>query len=280
MVTQENIVMSGIDYNKLFGENKELWEKRTDEHLGSEFYGVEEFIKGKTSLNRFELELVGDVKNKSLLHLQCHFGQDTLSFARLGASVTGVDFTSSAIDAARKLNNKIGTNATFHCCNVYDTRQHVKDRYDIVFTSYGTIGWLPDLKPWAEVISASLNSGGQFIIVDFHPVMWMLDEDYSNMKYSYFNDEVIITESTGTYTGNRNLHAPMKENGWNHPLSDIIGSLLNAGLQLETFKEYNGSPYNCFPGMKLDNDGLWRFEKWERKLPLAYGLKFRKTDLC
>jgi len=268
--------MATEDYNQLFTENKELWEKRTDEHLGSEFYGVEEFIKGKTSLNRFELELVGDVKNKSLLHLQCHFGQDTLSFARLGASVTGVDFTSSAIDAARKLNDKIGTNASFHCCNVYDTRQHVKDRFDLVFTSYGTIGWLPDLKPWAEVISASLNSGGHFVIVDFHPVMWMLDEDYSNMKYSYFNDEVITTESTGTYTGNRNLHSPMKENGWNHPLSDIIGSLLSMGLRLEIVREYDGSPYNCFPGMKQHQDGLWRFEKWGKALPLVYGLRFIK----
>lgn len=268
--------MKTNEYEKYFGENRDLWEQRTDEHLSSDFYGVEEFIKGKSSLNRFELELIGDVKNKTLLHLQCHFGQDTLSFARLGASVTGVDFTSSAVEAARQLSAKIGVKAAFHCCNVYDTRQHVKDEFDFVFTSYGTIGWLPDLKPWAEVVESSLKKGGHFVIVDFHPVMWMLDEDYSNMKYSYFNDEVIITESTGTYTGNSNLHAPMKENGWNHPLSDIVGSLLNAGLKLEIFKEYNGSPYNCFPGMKQDQDGLWRFEKWGRALPLVYGLRFTK----
>lgn len=270
--------MLNSEFETYFNENRNLWEKRTDEHLNSEFYAVQDFLNGKSSLNSFELDLAGDVKGKTLLHLQCHFGQDTLSFARLGAKVTGIDFTQSAIDAARVLSKKTGMEAEFHCCNVYDTRNHVSSTFDLVFTSYGTIGWLPDLKPWAKVISDSLCPGGNFVIVDFHPVMWMLDEDYSNIKYSYFNDEVITTESTGTYTGNRNLHSPMKENGWNHPLSDIIGSLTAAGLTLEVFNEYNGSPYNCFPGMKLDKDGLWRFEKWKNKLPLLYGIRFVKHE--
>lgn len=244
--------------------NKELWDKRTQAHLQSEFYDMKKFMDGASSLNRFELDLLGDVNNKSLLHLQCHFGQDTLSLARLGAKVTGIDFTPSAVDAASDLARQLGIDARFVCCNVYDTRLHISEKFDFVFTSYGTVGWLPDLKPWAKVVSESLVAGGKFVMVDFHPYVWMLDDDFRNLKYSYFNAEIIETDTTGSYAAGRGLHEPMKEYGWNHPLSDIVTSLLNEGLNLEIFQEYDGSPYNCFPGMEKHTDGLYRFTQWEK----------------
>ncbi len=268
--------MTRAEIDQLLAANKAVWNKRTDAHIASEFYDVQKFREGKSSLNPIELNLLGNVKGKSVLHLQCHFGQDTLSLARMGAHATGVDFTDTAITAAKNLNTDLGLNAKFECCNVYDTRQHISEHFDIVFTSYGTIGWLPDLKPWARVISESLKSGGKFVIVDFHPFVWMLDANYESLEYSYFNHEIIVTDTTGSYASQINLHAPMKEYGWNHPFTDLLSALVREGLVLEIFHEYDGSPYNCFPGMEAGTDGLFRFTKWGKKIPLIYGIRFRK----
>lgn len=268
--------MTRAEIDHLLAANRAVWNKRTDAHIASEFYDVQKFREGKSSLNPFELELLGNVKGKSVLHLQCHFGQDTLSLARMGARAIGIDFTDTAIAAAKNLNTELGLDAQFICCNVYDTRQHVKETFDVVFTSYGTIGWLPDLKPWAKVVSESLKPNGKFVIVDFHPFVWMLDDNYETMKYSYFNHEIIVTDTTGSYASQINLHPPMKEYGWNHPFTDLLSSLVREGLVLEIFNEYDGSPYNCFPGMEQHPDGLYRFSKWDKKIPLIYGIRFRK----
>lgn len=262
----------------LIEANKELWNKRTAAHVASDFYDNNSFLSGKSTLNQFELDLLGDVKGKSVLHLQCHFGQDTISLQRLGGKCTGVDFSNTAIDAARKINAELKLDAKFVCSNVYDTRNVVHDTFDIVFTSYGTIGWLPELKTWAKVIAESLSPGGIFVICDFHPYVWMMDEEYRNIKYSYFNTEIIETDTTGSYAAGKELHAPMKEYGWNHSFADLLGALLEQGLQLEIFNEYDGSPYNCFPEMQQDEDGLFRFTHWGKTIPLVYGIRFRKPQ--
>lgn len=256
--------------------NKAIWEKRTSPHIHSGFYNQKEFVEGKSSLNKFELELLGDVKRKSLLHLQCHFGQDTLSLAKRGAIATGLDFSETAIEAARKLNDELGLSANFVCSNVYDTREVIRDQFDIVFTSYGVIGWLPDLKPWAKVIRESLQPGGIFVMCEFHPYVWMMDENFETIKYNYFNAETIESEVTGTYATPEKLHEPLTEYGWNHPFTEVFNALLNEGLTLEVFDEYDGSPYNCFSGMTQREDGLFQFEKWGNKIPLVYGIRFRK----
>lgn len=260
----------------LIEANKDLWNKRTSAHVASDFYDNESFLAGKSSLNKFELDLLCDVKGKTLLHLQCHFGQDTISLQRMGAECTGVDFSTTAIDAACNINTQLKLDAKFVCSNVYQTRDVVKEKFDIVFTSYGTIGWLPELKTWAKVIAESLNSNGIFVICDFHPYVWMMDEEYRNIKYSYFNTELIETDTTGSYAAGQELHPPMKEYGWNHPFADLLGALLEQDLRLEVFNEYDGSPYNCFPEMELAEDGLYRFKQWGKKIPLVYGIRFRK----
>lgn len=270
-------IMKQLSVQELIAANRALWNQRTDAHMASQFYANQDFINGKSSLNTIELSLLGEINNKSLLHLQCHFGQDTLSLQRLGAQCTGVDFSNTAIAAAQTLNAQLGLNARFVCSNVYETRENVSDSFDIVFTSYGTIGWLPELESWAKVIAESLKPGGIFVICDFHPYVWMMDEDYKNIKYSYFNTEIIETDTTGSYAAGNNLHAPMKEYGWNHPLADLLGSLLRAGLQLEVFNEYDGSPYNCFPDMEQHADGMYRFKHWGKNIPLVYGIRFRKV---
>lgn len=259
-------------YQAYFDANKDGWNKRTAVHQASAFYNLEAFKKGQSALNKIERDEVGDVRGKSLLHLQCHFGMDTLSWAREGAAVTGVDLSDAAIELAQQINEELGLNAVFVCCNVYDTAAYVKEQFDIVFTSYGTIGWLPDLKPWAKMIAAKLKPGGFFYIADFHPTLWMLDDAMEKLHYSYFNDEVIITEQQGTYT---DRDAPIKhtEYGWNHPFAEIFEALITEGLQIEFLHEFAFSPYNCFANTEQGEDGMWRLKGMGNKFPMMYSIK-------
>ena len=133
--------------------NKQTWNNKTDIHIASAFYDVEGFLKGKSTLNDIELPLLGDVSGKKILHLQCHFGQDTMTFSRMGAKATGVDLSDKAIERAREINEKLNLDTTFVCCDIYDAPNHLDEKFDIVFTSYGTIGWFPDLGKWAKIVS-------------------------------------------------------------------------------------------------------------------------------
>ena len=163
-----------INYIKI---NRDSWNNKTEYHVKSAFYDVERFLDGESSIQDIELNLMGDVRGKSLLHLQCHFGQDTISLERLGAKVTGVDLSDKSIEIARQLAESTESAASFICCNIYDLPSYLNESFDIVFTSYGTIGWLPDLNKWAEIIARFLKPGGQFIFVEFHPVVWMFDDN-------------------------------------------------------------------------------------------------------
>ena len=260
------------DYKKYFNTNKNFWNERVPAHINSEFYDVASFKAGKTSLNEIELKGLDSVKGKTLLHLQCHFGMDTLSWAQQGAIVTGIDFSEEAINAAKDLAAETRIDAKFICSNVYDLPQHLNGKFDIVFTSYGTIRWLPDLDKWATVIHHYLNPGGIFFIADFHPVLWMMDDNFTHLKYSYFNDEVIETISQGSYA-DRNAEISSKEYGWNHSFEDIFESLLRHKLRIEEFKEYSYSPYNCFNNAVRGKDGMFRIKGLENKLPMIYSIK-------
>ena len=149
-------------HQQYFEANKASWNKRTTVHKDSTFYDLQNFKAGKTSLNKIELEELGDVKGKTLLHLQCHFGMDTMSWAREGAIATGVDLSDEAINLAKQINNEVGLNTTFICSNVYELKENLDEKFDIVFTSYGTIGWLPDLDKWAAIVAYYLKPGGTF----------------------------------------------------------------------------------------------------------------------
>jgi SAM-dependent methyltransferase len=178
---------------KAFNTNRETWNKKVAIHAASDFYDLDSFKKGASSLNCFELEALGDVRGRSMLHLQCHFGQDTLSWQRKGAMCTGIDISEAAIQLAQDLNSELDLDANFVCCNVLDTSKYVSEKFDIVFTSYGTIGWLPDLKPWAQMVYERLKPGGIFYIVEFHPIAWMYDYTDSppELLYGYHHTEAI-----------------------------------------------------------------------------------------
>jgi SAM-dependent methyltransferase len=260
------------DYNQYFEANKELWNQRTAIHIDSSFYDVAGFKAGKNVLTPIELNELGDVNGKKMLHLQCHFGMDSLNWARLGADVTGVDLSDEAIKEANKLNDELGMNTKFICCNVYDLKEQLDEKFDIVFTSYGVVGWLPDLDKWAEIISNFLKTGGIFYMAEFHPVVWMFDDEFTHVKYFYDNREVIITDSEGTYT-DRNADIKVKEYGWNHSLSEVLNALIKQGLKIEMFNEHMYSPYPCFNKMVQGEDGNWRIKDMEGKIPMVYSIK-------
>lgn len=265
------------DHDRYFEANRHGWNLRTAVHKKSAFYNVDAWKAGAESLTPIELGEVGDVDGKRLLHLQCHFGQDTLSWARKGARVTGVDLSDAAIDVARALAKETNLNerADFVCCNVYDLTQHLSEHehaFDIVFTSYGTIGWLPDLRPWARVIAHYLKAGGFFYIAEFHPVMWMMDDDMSRFAYPYHNAGVIETEQRGTYT-DRDAPIEYVEYGWNHTLGDVVNALVAVGLRIDFLNEYAYSPYPSFRNSVRGADGNYRIQGLEGIVPMVYSLR-------
>jgi len=263
------------EHTNYFKVNKATWNKKVAIHAQSEMYDLDAFMDGKTSLMAYELEALGNVEGKDLLHLQCHFGQDTLSWSRLGAKCVGVDLSDEGIKLAKRLNNELGLLAEFVCCNVLDISNHIANTFDIVYTSYGVIGWLPDLKPWAKMISERLKSGGIFYIIEFHPILWMFDyvQGDAQMRYHYSQDEVIYDEYEGTYA-DKSSKMVSKEYGWNHGLSEVVNALIDAGLQIEYLNEYDESPYDVFPNLIKQESGMYKLK--DQLFPMLFEIKATK----
>ena len=228
-----------------FRTNQGLWNGLARIHIGSKFYDVEGFRAGKASLKHVELEELGDVAGKTLLHLQCHFGQDTLSWARLGAKATGVDFSEKAISLAQSLNEELGLDARFIQSNVFDLPKVLDEQFDIVFTSYGAINWLNDINAWAELVARHLKPGGTFYMVEFHPFLDTLDDDGRLGGGSYFHKpEPTMWESEGSYA-DRDAGFSHKAYEWTHNIGDVVTSLISAGLRLEFLHEFPYSTYDA-----------------------------------
>lgn len=261
-----------MKYSKYIKINKDLWNGKTGIHFNSKFYDVKNFIKGKSSLNYPELELLGKVKNKSILHLQCHFGMDSISLARMGAKVTAVDFSDKALKIANSLNKEIGTDVNFICSEIYNIGKILKNKFDIIFTSYGTIGWLPDLNKWGRIISGLLKKNGFFCMVEFHPFIFLFDDNFNKIKYSYFNTGVIVEEIKGTYA-DRNADFKHKSCEWSHPLSEVFNALTNNHLKIESFIEYPFSVYNCFNKTVRSKNGNWQIKKFKDRIPMMYSIR-------
>ncbi len=258
-----------------FEINKALWNEKTQIHADSNFYGMDAFKSGQTTLKSIEIDLLGDISNKTLLHLQCHFGQDTLSLARMGAKATGLDISDEAVNLARDLNNELGLDAEFVCCDLYSAKEHINKQFDIVFSSYGTIGWLPDINRWAEIVNHFLKPGGKFVFVELHPFIWMHDDSFKKIAYSYFNQDPIIEVNPGTYA-QQDADIEMTEIGWNHGLAEVISALLKQGLRLNHFEEFNYSPHNCFKDMAEIKPGQFVIKHFEDKAPMTYSVVFTK----
>jgi len=263
--------------------NRHLWNDKVDYHVASPMYNVAGFLSGVDSLNKIESDLLGDVQGKRILHLQCHFGLDSLSLARRGAKhVTGVDFSDRAIEKARELAESTNLTAStrFICCNIYDLQEHLScdqdELFDIVFTSYGVITWLPDINRWSSLISRYLKSNGVFIIVEFHPILWIFDETFSRIEYSYFNEKVLVSESNGSYA-DRNAPISNQCVEWNHSLSEIVQSIINHGLRIDSLQEFDYSPYDTFLKTVKTENGFYQIKGLEKKIPMIFALKATKS---
>lgn len=265
-----------LDNNNYFQINKQSWNNRLQAHLASEFYDLESFKKGATSLNEIELLLLGNIEGKSILHLQCHFGQDSISLARMGANVTGVDLSDQSIAVAQELANELKVNARFICCNIYDLPQHLNEQFDYVFTSYGVLGWLPDLNAWAKLIHQFLKPNGKLVLAEFHPVVWMFDDNFTHVGYNYFNIGALVEQETGTYA-DRTAELNQSYINWNHGLGEVIQSLLTNNLSLKHIEEFNYSPYPCFKHTQKIGDRKFQIPHIEDKIPMVYALVAEKT---
>ncbi|WP_299810909.1 bifunctional 2-polyprenyl-6-hydroxyphenol methylase/3-demethylubiquinol 3-O-methyltransferase UbiG [uncultured Shewanella sp.] len=259
--------------------NQQGWDRRVQTHVTSEFYDVAGFLKGKSSLQEIELAAL-NVMGKSLLHLQCHFGLDTLSWARMGADVTGVDLSPAAITQAKSLTEQAGLKADFICSDVYSVPETVTTEFDLVFTSYGAIVWLPDLDKWAQIIASKLVAGGQFYMVEFHPAQAVFE------GYSYFHQDAPDVEDEVTYTENASDDTNTFMS-WSHSLSDVINALIKAGLEINSFDEFPFSPYDCFEGLSEETLAVelpqgvelrkrYFVEQQGQRLPLTYAISATK----
>jgi ubiquinone/menaquinone biosynthesis C-methylase UbiE len=201
-----------------------------------------------------------------------------LSWAKLGAEVTGVDLSNKAIELAKELCSETGLSANFLCSNIYELPKLLDKKFDILFTSYGAITWLPDLQKWAEIVAYFLKPGGIFYIIEFHPVLFMLDEEGKGLKYSYFHQsEPLEIDNENSYA-DQTTTFKHRSYEWNHSLSDVINALLKVGLGLEYVHEFPYSAYNCWPFLEELEDGKWVVKGYSTKLPMMFSIKAIKRE--
>lgn len=256
--------------------NRESWNNLTNVHAESQFYNVEGFKNGCTSLNHIEMSELGDVKGKKLLHLQCHFGLDTLSLARLGADVVGVDISDTSIQKANELSRELGIPARFYRSNVFDVEQVLNETFDIVYVSYGAINWLDNLDAWAGIISRFLNPGGIFYMVEFHPFRNTFNNE-SEIFYNYFKSDAIETIIEKSYTDKSEItNKNLKHIEWNHSLSEVVNSIVSNGMQIMFLNEFPYQVYNCFPNLIEIEKGKWVSNKYGDTIPYLYSIKAKK----
>ncbi|MQA73361.1 MAG: methyltransferase domain-containing protein [Solirubrobacterales bacterium] len=263
--------------------NRRWWDERVPIHLASDFYDVEGFRAGGSTLRPFEIEEVGDVAGKRLLHLQCHFGLDTLSWARAGAAVVGLDFSRPAIEAARSLAGETGLDARFVAADLDGAPEALDgERFDVVYTGLGALNWLPDLRRWAEIVASLIADGGFLYLSEFHPFTWVFGDDDLSIAGDYFDDPAGVRfADPGTYA---ELEAPTSHDvtlEWAHPLSDVVSAVLGAGLRVELLHEHDYTLFPRFSHLELDREALgagaiYRQPDGSPRLPLMYSLRARR----
>ncbi len=252
--------------------NRKHWDAVTPGHVASEFYDVESFKQGRDTIDPVEAELVGDVSGRTLLHLQCHFGMDTMSWTRRGAVATGVDFSEVAIEAAKSLAASLNLDTRFKVGDVLGL--DLNEQFDVVFSSHGVLGWLPELRSWGQTIANHLKPGGRFVLIDGHPVLWIFDDERTDgemrLRYDYFSREALAFEETGSYADPDGPATNTLERL--HPIEDVLGALMFAGLTITGFREYDQIAWQAMPHMEQDGDGWWRLPAGIPRIPLMFSV--------
>jgi SAM-dependent methyltransferase len=263
--------------------NRANWDSRVEIHFGSVGYGVDKFVSDPTHLSHevsFDKDKLGAVEGKRLIHLQCHIGTDTISWARLGAEVTGVDLSEKSIAAAHELSRIAATPGRFFVSELYDSPTVVPEKFDIVYTGCGALCWLPDIEGWARVVASFLDPGGVFYMNESHPIMWALDwEDMDRLSVTepYFETvEPVAEVEEETYEGVGVVASPLNYS-WNHGVGEILTALLNNGFRLDAIEEYDFCAWQGLNQMILGEDGYWRLPEGRNRLPLMWSVLATKT---
>jgi len=260
-------------------DNQSTWDERAAIHLrdATGFYAVERFRKGEDILMPIESAEIGHVAGRHLLHLQCHIGLDTLCLARRGAIVTGLDFSGAAIAAARALAAEAKLEAQFVNADVYDAMNALEGGFDVVYVSWGSLNWLPDIWRWAELVTGLLAPGGFLYLVEQHPYISAMKERDGRLEPTFAwrtpMHHPILTEASTTYTGDEARLANARMHEWEHPLSDIITALLASGLRLEFLHEHEVLPWRRLPMMVPAADRMFRLPDTQVPMPLGFSLK-------
>lgn len=277
-------------HNEYFAVNRARWEESVAIHVASRGYDMDGFLRGEKSLCPSEVEEVGDVRGKTLLHLQCHFGMDTLNWARLGARVTGLDFSAQAVEQARDLAQRIGiTDATFVQSNVYDAHAALTGQFDVVYTGVGALNWLPDVRGWARIAAAFVKPGGFLYVYEGHPMLWALADEGTDGALVVSQPYFETPKPSEWETPNTYVDGPPLENRrtfeWNHGLGEILTAMIDAGLRPEFVHEHREVPWQALPwmapveqpaatGSRYARRTMWQLPPEQRDLlPLMYSVK-------
>ncbi|HRW36796.1 MAG: methyltransferase domain-containing protein [Acidimicrobiales bacterium] len=253
--------------------NRAWWDERTPLHVASELYDVEGFKAGRQTVEPFEQRLAGDVAGLRLAHLQCHFGLDTMGWARLGASVVGLDFSQPAVDAARALATELDLDARFVCADVYDAVEALGGEvFDLVYTGLGAINWLPDLARWADVVAALVRPGGRLLLSEFHPFSHVFADADRTVAYDYFSDEPLVWDDEGSYAADGAATAHNETVEHQHTMGEILTVLLERGLRITAFEEHDHTLFARWPDLVRREDGTFRLPEGSPRLPLMFAL--------
>ncbi len=268
--------------SELIDANRANWDDRVAIHVASSFYDVEGWLAGPRPLRDREVEALGDVSGLDLVHLQCHFGLDTLAFAHAGARVTGLDFSGEAIRQATELAARAGLaeRARFVQADVLRAAEALSpETYDIVFVSLGALCWLPSVETWADQVAALLRPGGRLYLHDVHPLAWALADDDVRIEHSYFQEaEPYADDGDVTYTDGDGRLEHTRSYEWNHSIGEIVTSVLDRGLRLERLTEHDWTVWPRFPWLVQTAKGRWEQEAGRPRIPLTFTLLAVKLD--
>ncbi|GAA0573847.1 class I SAM-dependent methyltransferase [Kribbella sandramycini] len=267
------------DYREI---NQASWDERVPAHAAAPSYHVAEFQQDPSYLSevvRFDRPRLGDIAGLRGVHLQCHIGTDTASLARLGARMSGLDFSPPAVAQAQAFTQGLGLDVDFHVGDVYDAVGILgASAYDLVYTGIGALCWLPDINRWAQTVAGLLKPGGRLFIREGHPMLWSLDDD-SSLKFSYFErEEPLVFNEGGTYADTDAVFTANLTHEWNHGLGETITAVQNAGLVFDSLAEHDSAPWNALPGlMTMDGAGEWRLTDNPERLAATYTLQAHKV---
>jgi SAM-dependent methyltransferase len=275
-----------VHHSTSYDLNRANWDERAPLHLASREYAVQSFVDDPDRLSdvvTFDRERLGDLHGLRAVHLQCHIGTDTISLERLGAEVTGLDFSPAAIEGARDLAARANSAAVFVEASVDDAVSALgEERFGLVYTGIGALCWLPDITAWARTVSSLLAPGGRLFIREGHPVLWAIDEEQTSglvLGYPYFEQsEPLVWDDASTYVETDESITSSVTHEWNHGIGEILTAVLDAGLTITQFVEHTSVPWEALPGrMHLDDNGEWTLNEHPERLPLTYTLQAVKT---